>query len=155
MKKSLSFLLLITTFSLYYGQQISGTIYDVSNKEAIIGARIESSENKIAKTNFDGQFILAVDSLPVTITVSMTGFESQKRVITSFGEKIEIFLSTKDIQTGTVVISASRRQQSIEEVPMSMDVLKADFLDSKGFSILEDAVESTPGVSSMDGQVCI
>lgn len=155
MKKILLFFLWTVHFCPLFGQQISGTVYDLSNKEPIIAARIESSENQITITNFDGQFKLRVDSLPVTITVSMSGFEPQKLVINSFGEKVQIFLSSKDLQTGTVVISASRRQQGIEEVPMSMDVLKADYLDSKGFSNLEDAVESTPGVTTMDGQVSI
>jgi len=155
MKRIILTTLIISFATFLLGQQITGVVYDAKTKEPIIGARIESSEKRIAKTNFDGEFKLSVDTLPATIVVSMIGFDSQTEQITSYQSPIKIYLSTKDLQTGTVVVSASRRQQDIEEVPVSMDVLKADFLDSKGFSNLEDAVESTPGVTTMDGQVSI
>ncbi len=151
------YLLLTTLLSCFsvLSQNVSGTVYDKSTNEAIIGARIESSEGKKVVTNFDGIFKLEVDSFPVTLKITMTGFLTQELELSQAPSELKIFMITGDYQTGTVVVSASRRQQDIEEVPMSMDVLKAEFLDSKGFSNLEDAVESTPGVNTMDGQVSI
>ncbi len=151
------YLLLTTLLSCFsaLSQNVSGTVYDKSTNEAIIGARIESSEGKKVVTNFDGLFKLEVDSFPVKLKITMTGFLAQELELSQATSDLKIFMITGDYQTGTVVVSASRRQQDIEEVPMSMDVLKAEFLDSKGFSNLEDAVESTPGVNTMDGQVSI
>lgn len=151
------YLLLTTLLSCFsaLSQNVSGIVYDKSTNEAIIGARIESSEGKKAVTNFEGIFNMAVDSFPVTLKITMTGFLAQEIELNQASNELKVFMITGDYQTGTVVVSASRRQQDIEEVPMSMDVLKAEFLDSKGFSNLEDAVESTPGVNTMDGQVSI
>lgn len=151
------YLLLSTLLFCFSGlsQNVSGVVYDKSTNEAIIGARIESSEGKKVVTNFDGIFKLEVDSFPVSLKITMTGFLAQELELSQATSELKIFMITGDYQTGTVVVSASRRQQDIEEVPMSMDVLKAEFLDSKGFSNLEDAVESTPGVNTMDGQVSI
>lgn len=138
-----------------FSQNVIGTVIDKSTNEPIIGARIESSEGKKTVTNFDGIFKLQVDNFPANLKITMTGFLAVDLTVTEPITDLKIVMIAGDYQTGTVVVSASRRQQDIEEVPMSMDVLKADFLDSKGFSNLEDAVESTPGVHTMDGQVSI
>jgi outer membrane receptor protein involved in Fe transport len=138
-----------------FTQHVSGLVIDKSTNEPIIGARIESSDGSKAVTNIDGLFKLQIEKFPVNLRITMTGFLPYELTVNEPINNLKITMTTGDFQTGTVVVSASRRQQSIEEVPMSMDVLKADFLDSKGFSNLEDAVESTPGVNTMDGQVSI
>ncbi|MFM6946743.1 MAG: TonB-dependent receptor [Flavobacteriales bacterium] len=57
--------------------------------------------------------------------------------------------------TRTIVVSASKRRQKIEEVPVSMEVLRPQLIDHKGITDLEQAVDQTPGVYTMDGQVSI
>lgn len=55
----------------------------------------------------------------------------------------------------TIVVSASKRRQSIEEVPVSIEVLRPQLINNKGITDLEQAVDQTPGVYTMDGQVSI
>ncbi len=157
--KSILFILLVFSFSpTIYSQNsgtIRGTVLDKNSNEPILSAKIESSEGQKTIADFEGRFTMNVNKFPVTLTFSMTGFNNQVLTLNAPTDNLVIKMVSSDYQTGTVVVSASRRQQDIEEVPMSMDVLKADFLDSKGFSNLEDAVESTPGVTTMDGQVSI
>jgi outer membrane receptor protein involved in Fe transport len=155
MNKFYLILTALTSIIHVYSQNVSGTVIDKSTNEPIIGARIESSEGIKAITNIDGVFNIQIENFPATLKVTMTGFMATEITVRQAANDLRIVLSSGDYQTGTVVVSASRRQQDIEEVPMSMDVLKADFLDSKGFSNLEAAVESTPGVNTMDGQVSI
>lgn len=155
MKKSYLLSILLSLTSLIYAQNIQGVVIEKGSSDPIIGARIETSEGQKEITYIDGRFRINAERFPIKLTISMIGFTIQEITVLSPTENLLIKLASSDFQTGTVVISASRRQQDIEEVPMSMDVLKADFLDSKGFSNLEDAVESTPGVSTMDGQVSI
>lgn len=158
MKINITIILIFSMTSIIFGQfapNIAGIVLDKSNQEPIISARIELSNGEKAITNYIGRFAIYTDKFPVKLTFSMVGFNSQEITLNGPNDNLTIKLTSSDFQTGTVVVSASRRQQSIEEVPMSMDVLKADFLDSKGFSNLEDAVESTPGVTTMDGQVSI
>ena len=54
-----------------------------------------------------------------------------------------------------VVVTASRRNQNIEDVPISMEIIKPELINNKGFSNLEQAVDQSPGVYAMDGQVSI
>jgi len=155
MTKLLTTSVLLFLVNFIFSQNISGTVYDKATNDPIIGARLETSEGKMAVTNIDGIFRIDAATFPVQIKITMSGFLAYETSLESASTELKIYMIAGDYQTGTVVVSASRRQQNIEEVPMSMDVLKAEFLDSKGFSNLEDAVESTPGVNTMDGQVSI
>ena len=153
--RNLLLLLLLFSFNTIVSQNITGSILDKSTNEPIIGARIESTDNQKTVSNIEGQFRLNIATFPIKLKISMVGFMTQEIAVSEPTTNLVVKLVASDFQTGTVVVSASRRQQDIEEVPVSMDVLKATFLDSKGFSNLEDAVESTPGVTTMDGQVSI
>ncbi len=155
MRKYNLLFLLFCLSGIIQAQNIQGTVIEKSSSEPIISARIETSEGLKTITNIDGAFKINAEKFPVKLKISMIGFNSQEISVSAPTENLVVKLTSSDFQTGTVVVSASRRQQDVEEVPMSMDVLKADFLDSKGFSNLEDAVESTPGVTTMDGQVSI
>lgn len=55
----------------------------------------------------------------------------------------------------TVVVSAGRRAQEIEEIAISMEIIRPELVDNKGVSNLEEAVNQSPGVYAMDGQVSI
>ena len=55
----------------------------------------------------------------------------------------------------TVVVSAGKRRQAIEDIPVSMEILRPQLIDNKGITDLEQAVDQTPGVYTMDGQVSI
>ena len=53
------------------------------------------------------------------------------------------------------MVSAGRRKQAAEDVPVSMEVIRPQLIDNKGITDLEQAVDQTPGVFTMDGQVSI
>lgn len=54
-----------------------------------------------------------------------------------------------------IYVRAARFEKRIEEVPISMEILKPELLANKGFNNLEQAVNQSPGVFTMDGQVSI
>lgn len=54
-----------------------------------------------------------------------------------------------------VYVRAVRFEKNIEEISISMEVLRPSLLSNKGFSNLEQAVNQSPGVFTMDGQVSI
>ncbi|MFM7007354.1 MAG: TonB-dependent receptor [Flavobacteriales bacterium] len=62
---------------------------------------------------------------------------------------------TKTQDEKAVYVRAARFEKRIEEVPISMEILKPALLANKGFSNLEQAVNQSPGVFTMDGQVSI
>jgi iron complex outermembrane receptor protein len=134
--------------------QLSGRVIDDVSKEAVVGAKVVSSEGQKVITDFDGKFKLSVSTFPVTIITSMMPYGNDTTIVESAGE---ITISMKDpVQNiTTVVVSAGRRSQGIEEVPISMEIIRPGMIDNKGITDLEQAVDQSPGVFAMDGQVSI
>ena len=56
---------------------------------------------------------------------------------------------------GDVVISAGKFEQKIEEVTVSMDVIKPKLIKSKNPVNMEVMMNQAPGVSIVDGQANI
>ena len=134
--------------------QVTGKVIDASNNQPIIEAKVIASDGNKVKTDFEGKFKLSITNFPVTIVTSMLQFESDTLVVKGPGEfLISLKVPTKDL--GTVVVSAGRRKQAIEEVPVSMEIIRPQLIDNKGITDLEAAVDQTPGVFTMDGQVSI
>jgi len=91
---------------------------------------------------------------PNSLVVSMMGFISET-VKLSKDTLLTINLKTQVQEISDVVVTASRRNQNIEDVPISMEIIKPELINNKGFSNLEQAVDQSPGVYAMDGQVSI
>lgn len=68
-------------------------------------------------------------------------------------QKDSIRTKTKDEKA--VYVRAARFEKQIEEVSISMEVLRPALIANKGFANLEQAVNQSPGVFTMDGQVSI
>ena len=134
--------------------QLEGKVVDAVTGEPIIGAKIYASDGKKAITNFDGFYQINCKEFPLVLVTKMLQYEPDSMTITSSGKYI-IKLSAPVTDLQTVVVSAGRRKQAIEEVPVSMEIIRPELIDNKGITNLEQAVEQTPGVSTFDGQVSI
>jgi iron complex outermembrane receptor protein len=67
--------------------------------------------------------------------------------------KDSLRLKTKDEKA--VYVRAARFEKNIEDVSISMEVLRPSLIANKGLANLEQAVNQSPGVFTMDGQVSI
>ena len=147
-------LLLLLFIPIGFIAQISGIVREKSTNTPIVGAKITSSDGAKAISNFDGKFKLNSQKFPVTIITSMMQFLNDTITVNKVEEiVIKMGEQTKDLET--VVVSAGRRKQAIEEVPVSMEIIRPQLIDNKGITDLEQAVDQTPGVFTMDGQVSI
>jgi outer membrane receptor protein involved in Fe transport len=153
MLKSLCVLGLMCLSSISFAQ-ISGVVTDLNSGEAIIGAKVFASDGNKAITNFDGEFTLKSSSFPVTLVTKMLQYNTDSTLVKAPG-KVKIKLGEPITDLQMVVVSAGRRKQAIEEVPVSIEIIKPELIDNKGITSLDQAVEQTPGVSTFDGQVSI
>ncbi len=147
----LSYLLFIP---LYFQAQVNGIVVDRTSNSPLIGAKLIASDGTKALTDYDGKFQLDCKKFPVTIVVSLLQYVSDTVTVDKAGE-ITIKLGEPEKDLDMVVVSAGRRKQAIEEVPVSMEIIKPQLIDNKGITDLEQAVDQTPGVFTMDGQVSI
>jgi len=147
-------LLLLLFIPIGFIAQISGIVREKSTNTPIVGAKITASDGSKAISDFDGKFKLNSQKFPLTIITSMMQFLNDTITVNKVEEiVIKMGEQTKDLET--VVVSAGRRKQAIEEVPVSMEIIRPQLIDNKGITDLEQAVDQTPGVFTMDGQVSI
>lgn len=134
--------------------QIAGKVIGKETNEPLIGAKIIVSSGEKAVTDSEGNFLLLTDKLPIQLIVSMSNYMTDTVVINKL-ENVIISLSIDAKVISTVVVSAGRRNQKIEDVSVSMEILKPALINNKGITDLEQAVDQSPGVYAMDGQVSI
>jgi len=141
-------------FSFVNFAQIKGHIQDGTSKEDLVGAKIILSTGQKIITNPVGNFEIKASSYPLFLKVSFYGYVSDSMIITkdtSF--TIDLYSTVQEIKT--VVVTAGRRNQDIEDVAVSMEIIRPELVNNKGLSSLEQAVDQSPGVYAMDGQVSI
>jgi len=141
-------------FPLVLFSQIKGVILDEKTQDPIAGAKVVLTSGQKVQTNANGEFIVTPTKYPIQINFSMIGYVDDSLKITK-DSSFTKHLATESIQIKTVVVTAGRRSQEIEEVPISMEIIKPELINNKGISNLEQAVDQSPGVYAMDGQVSI
>jgi iron complex outermembrane receptor protein len=147
-------LLLFPKTSFSQALPLQGKVLQYDSKQAIIGAKISCSNGQKAISNANGEFQFAVEKYPVTLITTFQPFLNDTTIVESAG-KVTIRLSEAVQNIATVVVSAGRRSQKMEEVSISMEILKPELINNKGITDLEQAVDQSPGVYAMDGQVSI
>jgi len=139
----------LTVFS-----QIIGKVVESDSKEPVVGAKIQCSNGERVMTDVDGVFLIKATTFPVTLITVMNSFLNDTTEVKVAGEVI-ILLEVPVKTISAVVVSAGRRQQRVEDVPVSMEIIRPALIDNKGITDLEQAVDQSPGVYTMDGQVSI
>jgi outer membrane receptor protein involved in Fe transport len=148
------FLLLLFFSPLMTFAQIEGKVISKETNEPLIGAKIIVSSGEKTVTDTEGNFLLLTDKFPFQLIVSMSNYITDTVVINKLEDVIiRLFIDAKVIST--IVVSAGRRNQKIEDVSVSMEILKPALINNKGITDLEQAVNQSPGVYAMDGQVSI
>ena len=139
----------ITVFS-----QVTGTIIDAESKEPIFGAKVTALSGEKAISDFDGMYSISPASYPVTLIYSAQTYANDTVVIQAPGVN-DVKMSPPVINLSSVVVSAGRRDQEVEDISISMEIIRPELIDNKGLTNLEEAIDQSPGVYAMDGQVSI
>ena len=150
--KYLSLLLFLSPFLIL--SQVTGTVIEKASKDPVYGAKIIASTGEKVLTDAEGKFKLTPSSYPTTLIISAQTLLNDTLVVTGPGN-IPVILSAVVLEIKTVVVTSGRRDQDIEDVSISMEILKPELIDNKGVADLEEAVAQSPGVYTMDGQVSI
>ncbi|GIV41366.1 MAG: hypothetical protein KatS3mg034_0676 [Vicingaceae bacterium] len=137
---------------------VKGIVKDENSQELLVGATIILDGKPVASSQIDGSFTITANEGSHNITVKFIGYQDFVKTIKLPEDKdkiISISLKPAEVLLNTVIISASRYEQKIEEVPVSMEVIKPKFIENRNTYNLETAVKQIPGVDINDGQVSI
>ena len=154
------FTLVIITFCnlTLYGQTISGAITDANNNEKLIGVNIILENGGGTSTDVFGKYTLSTNEETQKVTFKYIGYEDIVKEISLAKDEnktINIALESSSEQLSTVVISAGRFEQKIEEITVSMEVIKPALIENKNTTQIETAMDQIPGVNITDGQANI
>lgn len=141
----------LVPFSIF--SQVDGIVTDVATKEPIWRKIVASSGQKTL-SDLDGKFNLTVSEFPVNVIVTAQGYFNDTLTIAERGT-LNVQLNSEVQEIKTVVVTAGRRDQDIENVAISMEIIRPELVDNKCLVDLEQAVNQSPGVFAMDGQVSI
>lgn len=142
-----------------FSQTISGQVLDSENKTPVPFPTVKTLDNRGVQGDENGNFSLENSAFPIQIVISATEYITDTLLVNGPG-KLEILLVNeaslyKETEIGPVVIAASRRKQKIEDVPISLEIIKPELIANKGITDLEQAVDQAPGAYAMDGQISI
>jgi outer membrane receptor for ferrienterochelin and colicins len=140
------------------GLTVTGRVISAEDGLPIVGASVVVSNTTIGTaSDVDGNFLIkGIPENRNIISVSAVGFRTATASISrTVANNLSISLVPSLIQTQTVVVTANKREQSLEEVPVSMNIIGAEAFQQRNTIALDDALRYVPGVSFQQTQVNI
>lgn len=139
-------------------QEIIGTIKDKNSGESLIGVNVILDGKGISSSDIDGRFKIKGTVGSHQLSFSFIGYKNEERQIQlnsgqSLTLDIEMTEDAKLIQT--VVVSAGKFEQRIEETTVSVEVIKPSLIANKNTTNIQTAIDQVPGVNITDGQANI
>ncbi len=138
---------------------VQGSVADSENQSPLPGANIVLHGTVLGATSdASGRFVLR--SIPAgryTLSVSIVGYRRRTvPVQLTAGENVSlpaILLEPAAVETAPVTVTASRREQSLEEAPASVSIVDERALEFRNTVTIDDALRYVPGVNVTRGQV--
>lgn len=121
------------------GQTINGVVKDAATGETIIGATVKYGDAKGVVTNFDGEFSINVNKLPVKLSITFTGYRKQDVTVYDDEEEIEVKLTeNRNLMNDVVVVGYGT--QSRTQLTGSVVSVKSDVFENSTSATLDGAL---------------
>jgi outer membrane receptor for ferrienterochelin and colicins len=136
---------------------VSGKVEDAQTKEVLPGAIVLYGKNEGAIADGEGRYTIMLSAGSYTLTFQYMGYESISKTIDLKADIVlDIALvAVSEELNAVVVVSAGKHEQRMEEVTVSIDVLKPDLIENKNAITADVIVNQNPGVAMVDDQVNI
>jgi outer membrane receptor for ferrienterochelin and colicins len=154
-------LVLLSPAPLLASGSIAGRVTAKEDTSGLVGATIViQGMARGATANPDGTFRIAdVPAGSYALTFSLVGYRREVR----YGIRVEdgketvvnVMLTQTPVQSEQVVVTANKREQSLQDVPASISVMDATQIQQRNNLTIEDALRYVPGVNITGGQVNI
>ncbi len=128
-----------------------GDVKSATTREHIPFATVSVKGTRIG-TVVDGSGHYKLANLPLgkcVLVAQAVGYRSQeKEVITEKGKAITVFFELEDdiLNLEQVVVTGTRTQHYIKDVPVRIEVITAKSIENKNAGTLYEALDATPGV---------
>ena len=159
-KRITACLLLVITFTPLFPQNrsiLKGVITDDSDGRPLVAASIRVKDDFSTGTisDPDGRYMLEIASGTYTFTVSFIGMETETVTVTlNPGEITELDFNLIPVwqELGEVEISVSKFEKPIEEITVSLQVIKPVLIENKNTRNIQTVLDLTPGLNILDNE---
>ena len=142
--------------------KLKGKITDEETKEGLFGVNVmvTSTNEKIktgTSTDFDGNYELALPEGSYKVKYNYIGYKNHNETITISGTDVTVNVAlAQDAEIiDEVVVSAGKYEQKLQDITVSMEVLKPQMIENKNTYNIESSLNKVPGVDVNNHQPSI
>ncbi len=139
---------------------LSGQIIDYDTKEAVIGATIRIEGTSLGQfSNREGQFHFR--SIPVgnySLLISYVGYATQKidvKIDENQETVINITLRQRSLIANEIVVTANKKIQSVQEVPISISIIEGRLFEERAITKLDELLKYIPSIEVNNDNISI
>ncbi len=152
-------LLLLPGFS-FSQFQIKGKVFDDMNNEPLIAAIVAVLDGGQAIsgsiTGENGEFTLTAEIRDgLILRVTYAGYEDYEMKLNPGQPELNLDIRMNPAFMEAVVITAGRHEQKLEDVSISMEIIKPKSIDVQATNDIQDVLQQAPGVDLIDDQPSI
>jgi iron complex outermembrane receptor protein len=140
------------------GAVLQGQVKDAVTKETLPGVNIVADSLGGTASDEEGSYELQLSPGNHSIIYSFIGYQEEKISVSLKNAETaerDVYLKPQSIELNTAVISASRYEQRLSDVTVSMEVIPAKYIESTNSYKLDETIGKMPGVDVIDGQANI
>lgn len=137
---------------------ISGKLSGTDTAEPLPGASIIFRRNQGTTTDSNGFYLIRTEPGNISITYQFIGYKSITRSVhVTSGDTLwlDIFLEPDITEIDQVVVSASKVEQRISELTVSMSVIRPEVISDGHITNTQELINKSSGVEVLDGQASI
>jgi len=147
---------LIPTLAFAQNPVISGKVTDEKTSEPLPYVNIGIKDKSVGTfSDSNGAYRLELPRGDYDLVISYVGYEKMEKHVHVDGKKspvIDFVLTAISKELSTVVVSASKYAQKIQESVSSIEVLKPRIIESSNIHSIDKALEHMPGVTIVDNE---
>ncbi len=137
---------------------ISGYIYDENTGNPVSNVHILSGENQGVFSDLEGYFEFNLREGSYKLRFQHVSYITQFKNINLKGKnplEINIDMLPKEEVLETIVLSAGKFEQRLEEISVSLDALEGEYIKTQHNYNVEKSIAQAPGIHIIDGQINI
>lgn len=148
------FLYLFFAQNILPAQTLTGIVRDAITREVLPGVRIKT-ENTGILSDREGKYSIQPGAGNYKIILSYPGYDSLVKTISLRDGETQVMdfvLQPKEYEVEQTVITGSRMEQKLDQMPVSTELITSRRIDQISVSSVEPVLEQTPGITIQDGQ---
>lgn len=160
-KAAVILLFFIHVFHYSFSQQegmVIGIVRDASSKEKLAGVTVMVDDTAGTTTDAGGRYELKTTPGNHSLTFRFIGYTNVSKNVSLDSSQVKILnidLNHVSEELGTIVVTAGKFEQRLEDVTVSMSVLKPDFIQNTNTTSMDEALNQVPGVNVIENQANI